>query len=543
MDDHADTPREPLVRPDASPGKFFVPPADEWTPLWEQTQAFVDQRNLIAPLSFSELESEATKLLAAHGLDARYREFIIVLINNEIWREVVASIPYSRRTLMLPPCLRANAVCKAEFDEYGLLCEQCGACCISDLSNAAEQLGYAVLVAEGTSIVSTLLEQGAVDAVIGVSCMPSLERTFPSMADKAVPGLAIPLLQEGCENTSVIEEWVRNFVHLAPTNGGAQYMDLNELKADVQSWFAPDDLARILKTGNTETETIAIEWLAKSGKRWRPFLVAAVYEAFPVPTALAESVRTVAIAVECIHKASLIYDDIQDDDARRYGEKTVHESHGIPVALTAALFLLGKGYRLIAECGAPAEQVNAMLQLAAQGHCDLCLGQGEELCWMQDPTPLSADSVLDIFRRKTAPSFDVVFRLGALLAGASDEEHAILHAYSIAVGIAYQIQDDLHDFQRFGDVDDVRKRRPSIVIAIAHDHATGDRRKALADAWCNGKGADAEEIRAIISELDAEATAREMLTTHKDQALAALRPLTNRNLKILLHRIVGTIFK
>jgi len=545
------------VRPDAAPGKFFLPPAEEWNALLAQTQAFVKRRELVAPLSFAELETESLAMRVETGLEAPYKEFLIVLINNEIWRDVVAAIPFERRTIMLPPCLRSTLDCKAEFDEYGLLCEQCGSCCIGGLSQAAEELGYAVLVAEGTSIVGTLLNQGAVDAVIGVSCMPSLKRTFPHMADKAVPGLAIPLLLEGCEDTKVMEAWVRDFMHLSANGDGAQYLDLNALKETVQAWFGADGLTEALGTGSSDTERISIEWLARAGKRWRPFLVAAVYQALqpspphpvdpvdPVqtPLSLPTPVRKAAIAVECIHKASLVYDDIQDNDARRYGEGALHVTHGVPVALTAALFLLGQGYRLIAECGAPPQRVNAMLQLATQGHCDLCLGQGAELCWMRSPSPLSAGEVLDIFRYKTAPSFEVVFRLGALLANATEEEHEILRAYSTAVGIAYQVQDDLQDFTSDGDVDDVKMQRPSIVIALAHDRASGQQRKALAEAWCKSRGPGADEVRGIITALGAEEAARELLEARKAEALVALRPLKNRNLKILLHRIVGKLFQ
>ncbi len=533
------------IRPEAKPGKYYVPPAAEWDPLLETVQAFVADRELVAPMTFDELAGEAGRLLEDADLDGRCKEFLIVLINNELWREVVAAIPHDRRTLLLPPCLRSSKECQAEFDEYGLLCEQCGACSLGAMTQAAEDLGYAVLVAEGTSIVGMLLEQGTVDAVIGVSCMPSLERTFPQMANQAVPGLAVPLLKEGCENTEVLESWVYDFIRLAPHGDATHYLNLNGLRQLVQSWFAADTLAAVLAAGNTDTETISIDWLAKSGKRWRPFLTSAVYQAFcnePLDR-LPDNVRQTAIAVECIHKASLVYDDIQDDDARRYGDKTLHEEFGVPVALTAALFLLGQGYRLIAACDADPETVNDMVQLATEGHCELCLGQGGELWWMRHPTPLTDDEVLDIFRYKTAPSFAVVFRLGAYLGGATEEEHAILTEYSTAVGIAYQIQDDLHDFQRGGDVDDIKKQRPSIVSALAHDRAAGKQRQALADAWCRGAGPGAEGVRCIIAELQAETAARELLDHYKAQALTALHPLRNRKLKILLHRILGKLFK
>ena len=524
-------------------GKFFVPDAVEWDGLLEMVRDHVAAGKLVAPLTFDELSAEAALLAGRGGLDGSYIEFLIVMINNEIWRDVVATIPFARRTLMLPPCLRSTENCKAEFDEYGLLCEQCGACNIGALSTEAEKLGYAVLVAEGTSIVGQLIENGAVDAVIGVSCMPSLERTFPYMANMAVPGLAIPLLKEGCEDTSVLVQLVREFMNLEAGKNVDPFIDLGALIEDVRTWFSEDEIRRVLGAGTSRTESIGMEWLLRDGKRFRPFLVAAVYAALKGGRIdrMPDFVRCLAIAVECIHKASLIYDDIQDDDDRRYGEETVHESVGVPIALTAGLYLNGHGYRLIAECGAAAPQTVEMLQLATRGHCDLCLGQGAELCWMQQPVPLAPDEVLEIFRYKTAPSFDVVVRLGALAGGATPEEHAVLTEYSSELGVAYQIQDDLADFTEHGDVDDIKSGRPSIVIALALQAAQGAAKEEIAEVWQRGGTAGANNIRQIIKDLGVEAQTREMLELYRSRALSALRPLKNRNLKILLHRIAGKI--
>src|SRR5678816_1128514 len=80
---------------------------------------------------------------------------------------------------------------------------------------------------------------------------------------------------------------------------------------------------------------------------------------------------------------------------RRYGEKTLHEEYGVPVALNVGDLLLGEGYRLIAECEVDAESRAAMLKIAAAGHRTLCLGQGAELCWVRNPQQLSSLQVLD----------------------------------------------------------------------------------------------------------------------------------------------------
>jgi geranylgeranyl pyrophosphate synthase len=531
----------------ADAGKYPVP-ADraDREHLARRVREYVRDNPLVPPLLMEELEAHADRLVAADPSAAKYREFFFVLLNNEAWRPIVASIPCHRRTLLLPPCLRASDRCKAKFDKIGLLCERCGQCKICGLSDEAEDLGYTVLVAEGTTVVGTLVERGKIDAVIGVSCMPALERSFPRVAVNAVPSIAIPLLRDGCKDTLVDDEWVRDALHLNSGKRRQALLDLGEIHSLTSAWFTADALRLLLKAGHTETEEIALEWLAKSGKRWRPFLTVCVYKALREGPAesMPEPLRRVAIAVECIHKASLIYDDIQDGDKRRYGEPTVHSVHGVPVAMTAALYLLGHGYRLIAECGAAPETVARMLALATQGHCDLCLGQGAELCWTRKPAPLSAEQVLGIFRQKTAPSFDVVFRLGALCADADPQVHDVLRRYSEALGVAYQIHDDLDDFTSEGDVDDIEERRPSIVLALAYGAASPAEREVIASVWLGTRGQSrADEIRGIIQAHGVADKTRALLEDYKQQALRALIPLRNADLKMVLCRIVSKVFR
>ena len=177
---------------------------------------------------------------------------------------------------------------------------------------------------------------------------------------------------------------------------GACMQDPAGLYVMMQAWFERQALIRTVGFGEREVETIALDWLAKAGKRWRPFLTACIYQALR-PQDDAELIRFLSVAVECIHKGSLIYDDIQDGDEQRYGEPTVHAIHGMPLALTASLLLIGHGYRMIGEAPFAKEKCNAMLQCATKGHCDLCLGQGSELAWMRAPKPLSPSEVLEIF--------------------------------------------------------------------------------------------------------------------------------------------------
>jgi geranylgeranyl pyrophosphate synthase len=482
--------------------------------------------------------------IAGAGADAKFADFITVLVNNEVWRKTVAAVPFKRRTLLLPPCVRSRASCPAEFDEFGLLCRQCGGCMIGSLHSEAEKLGYAVLVAEGTSIVNMLIEQGMVDAVIGVGCMASLERAFPYMTESAVPGIAIPLLADGCDRTRVDLDWVRRELHLASC-GGRKLPDIDRLRSEVESWFEPQVLRAQLGCEDTDdTKKTCIDWLAKAGKRWRPLLAACAFEALDGSRSrsLPDEIKAVALAVECFHKASLIHDDIEDGDDWRYGEQTLHRARGVPVALNAGDFLIFAGYRLIAECGATAWQVSAMLSVAAEGHRSLCLGQGRGLCFVRRPTGLSEKQVLDIFRLKTAPAFEVALRMGAISAGADVQTHRVLKRYSQAIGAAYQIQDDLRDFLD-GAGRDFDARRPSLLLAIAFENADAEALKIIRLAWQGPGGLDktSPDIRQLIAELGVEDRARRLLELYKAEAIRALEPLKNARLKTLLYRITGKI--
>src|SRR5881398_2187758 len=124
-----------------------------------------------------------------------------------------------------------------------------------------------------------------------------------------------------------------------------------------------------------------------------------------------------------------------------------------------------------------------MLLVASQGQQQLCRGQGAELCWARAPQPLSQTQVLDIFRKKTAPAFEVALRLGAIYAGEHEEVADALGAYSEALGIAYQIRDDLNDLGSKGETNDIAGMRPSLLLAIACERATNEKRELLEAIW------------------------------------------------------------
>ncbi|MEM1452437.1 MAG: polyprenyl synthetase family protein [Planctomycetota bacterium] len=518
--------------------------------------ALVKERGVVAPATILQLRDLATEVVQRAGVDEVFIDYTAVLVNNEVWRDELAQVPFERRLLLLPKCLRVEEHCPAPFDSFGMLCKECGLCSIEDFTRDAEKLGYAVLIAEGSAIVTAMVETGKIDAIIGVSCLNVLEKCFPHMERVAIPGMSIPLLQDDCVDTNVDVDQVRDLIHLTAEDSTYR-LDLEGLKADVRGWFTPESLAEIfgpLAGVDTRTDEIAREWLARDGKRWRPYLATAVWlalesEGQAEAPPFTEDVKRLAVAIECFHKASLIHDDIEDGDDVRYGEPTLHAEHGVAVAINVGDLLLGEGYRLLGELQADGEVRARLMSVAAQGHATLSRGQGAELNWAHAPKPLTSLEVLGIFREKTAPAFEVALRQGAILAGASADVEEVLGPYSEALGIAYQIHDDLDDFTGDGDSDDLEDLRPSLIMAIAHKRASGGEHEPLLDAiWRKERSvgvpgsAERMHLEALMGEWGVVQKARDLADAYEVAAVESLAPLQHPSVKGLLRRVVGKIF-
>lgn len=503
----------------------------------------VERVGAVPPLTLDELTEHTATVLAEAGLDPIYGDYASILVSNAAWRDSLAQIPYERRLLLIPKCLRVEEKCPAPFDEFGLLCKECGLCSIQDLTVEAERLGYAVLVAEGSAIVRSMIETGKIEAIVGVSCINVLEKCFPHMEAAAVPGVAIPLLQDDCVNTTVDLDWVWDLIHLT-SDDKTWRLDLDALKTTVRGWFAPDALDAVMGpvADGDATARIARDALAKGGKRWRPYLAACTYMALETDRRndrpdLPPAVRKAAVAIECFHKASLIHDDIEDGDDRRYDRPALHAEVGVPVALNVGDFLVGEGYRLLAEAGRP-----EAVAIAAEGHVTLSRGQGRELLWARDPQPQASLQVLDIFRQKTAAAFEVALRIGAALGDADAATHDVLRKYSESLGIAYQIKDDIEDFRGEADSNDLDQVRLSLILTIAHKRAEGADRERVASAIRSGAAGREAELRRIAEEYGVLDKAEDLLAAYREDAVRSLRFLASPTLKGLMRRIVGKIF-
>ncbi len=511
--------------------KTFMAERETARKILEATREYVTREGLKAPLQEDELRAHAEHLRQVLQCGEEAMPTLALELHNEVWRPVFAQVPYERRLLLLPQCLASSATCKAERDDLGLLCRRCGACEVGRILEEADKLGYASLVAEGVTVVRSLLQSGKIDAVFGVGCLDSLTKVFPLMNRLAIPGLGRPLFQAGCRDTAVdVETVLADLRVYAPGQGGAWVSDA--MTESVNAWFEQDAL-HALVSSDTATAKIGIEWLRTGGKRWRPLLTASIHAA--AGGASPELVHAAAVGVECFHKASLIHDDIEDGDSQRYSQPTVHVRHGVPVAINVGDFLIGEGYRLLLQNEFADACKVRLIEVAAQGHRALCLGQGDELAFCQAPHPVTESIVLRIYERKTAAAFEVAVLVGAVAAGLDAAACEALSAFSRAIGIAYQIADDCEDFvSSAGRGADGLMLRPTLFLAAACASEVPEVCEALARAW---KG-DAEARIAL-----AEAICRHGLTKRAEQLYAYYRHETERALVAVSHAGVQELLR
>ena len=181
-----------------------------------------------------------------------------------------------------------------------------------------------------------------------------------------------------------------------------------------------------------------VEHLQKSfGKQLRPTLV---FLAARMVGEVNEKVIRVALAIEMLHTASLIHDDVVDESDRRRGLPSVNALLSNQVAVLAGDYILSKAL----ECAALTDDVRVVRYISQIGQA---LADGELLqLKAMDLDKLSESVYFDIISRKTASLFSVCARLGALTAGGSEAEAERLAQYGKLIGICFQLRDDVFDY-------------------------------------------------------------------------------------------------
>jgi len=196
------------------------------------------------------------------------------------------------------------------------------------------------------------------------------------------------------------------------------------------------------------------------GKRLRPFLVYRTGALFGLS---ADVLDAPAAAVECIHAYSLIHDDLpaMDNDDLRRGQPTCHIKFGETTAILAGDALQTLAFSILADAPmpavAPADRLRMVSALAqASGAVGMCLGQALDLA--AESRQVSLPALENIHRHKTGALISAAVKLGALAAG-DPGTLALPHLdrYAAAIGLAFQVQDDILDV--VGDTATLGKRQ------------------------------------------------------------------------------------
>jgi geranylgeranyl pyrophosphate synthase len=233
----------------------------------------------------------------------------------------------------------------------------------------------------------------------------------------------------------------------------------------------------------------------------------------------AGSLNAGAAAVEILHAASLIHDDIMDRAARRRGRPALHVRVGTERALIVGDYLLVAAFGVLARSATGADRARAMdaAERLARYARQCCAGQAEEAGW--SARECSEVDYLAIAEAKTGAQFAAAGTIGVTLAGGDAAQLAAAHEYGIAVGTAFQIADDVLDV--VGDSaalgkpagNSIARDRPILpLIYLAPDDA-------------NGRGSGSDARRALQARMEREGVMARVARTQERLVAQAIDAL------------------
>jgi hypothetical protein len=180
--------------------------ADNSTP--DKSDAKTQSKASRTPNPLIEMMAETA---GAEDVDAFADEF--AARRNAANAEKFARVPYSERILLVPQCLRASAHCAAEEKGVVYECARCGACAIDEIINEAERLGYkGVFILKGGRAVTQLIDTLKPGAIAGVACNYEGFIGIIECERRGVPVQFVPLLEDGCVDTKVDLDALREFL-------------------------------------------------------------------------------------------------------------------------------------------------------------------------------------------------------------------------------------------------------------------------------------------------------------------------------------------
>ncbi|RLG57577.1 MAG: polyprenyl synthetase family protein [Candidatus Hydrothermarchaeota archaeon] len=247
-----------------------------------------------------------------------------------------------------------------------------------------------------------------------------------------------------------------------------------------------DELLReAIPRGSPETLYDAGRYLLTArGKRIRPILTILSYKAVGEEKKKIEEVLPIAMALELIHTATIIHDDIIDKSPMRRGLPTVNYKWGEDVAIIAGDLLFSKAFGIIGS-----HPIRELSKIVSKACIELAEGEILESLHTSD-TEMTEEVYLEIIERKTASLFEACTRCGAIVGKGSEEEIEALSKFGFLIGIGFQMTDDALDI-----AGELKLGKP-----IGIDICLGKPTFVILHAIKEAKGKDKETLKRIIQD-------------------------------------------
>ena len=245
-----------------------------------------------------------------------------------------------------------------------------------------------------------------------------------------------------------------------------------------------------------------------------------------------EQALPAATAVELVHNFSLIHDDIEDGDALRYHRPALWQVYGREQAIAAGLALWTLAYETLLACGdrglAP-ERVLDARRVLNDACAQMIEGQHLDLTYEQRLDVTLAEYT-EMIAGKTGALLGASLRLGALVAGAGEEEQERFQTFGRQLGLAFQIRDDILGIWGEGSVTgkpvgaDIARRKKSLPIVHAFEQAVGADRETLRSVYSKelAEDADITSVLEVLQRWNSRYFAQGLAEDYRSRAMAAL---------------------
>jgi len=261
--------------------------------------------------------------------------------------------------------------------------------------------------------------------------------------------------------------------------------------------------------------------IAGGGKRMRPMLTIA-------GAALCDYQGTrhhkLAAAVEFIHTATLLHDDVVDGSDMRRGKETANIVYGNPATVLVGDFLFTRSFELMVEDGSL-----KVLKILSRASSVIAEGEVDQLT-AQRKVETGEEHYLSIISAKTAALFAAATRIAAVVAERSEAEELALDAYGRNLGIAFQLVDDAIDYDSSsaemgkGKGDDFRDGKMTLPVILAYARGTAEERQFWQDAMAGFRAEDEDLAHAVslIARYDTVSATRERARHYAQRAIDAI---------------------